>query len=322
MNSSESNEQLMGGVAAVSAYVLWGIIPIYWKLIDRASADEVLAQRIVWSFVFMLFLLLVSRSMPRLLSDIRELAVEPRRLLIMIGAAIFISVNWYTFIWAVEHDHVVQASLGYYINPLVSVLLGLLFLKEKLSLWQAVSFLLALVGVLLMAFRVGTFPWISLTLAFSFGLYGLLKKTVHLRAATGLAIETFIAAPVALAYLLFFDPNSGHAFSPAHPVSTALLIGSGVITAVPLLLFAAGANRISLTMIGFFQFIAPTLMLILGTVLYHEPFDRGHLFSFILIWLSLILFSLAKTRWLLRLEHRVIGGNRKKNFPNEETRFG
>lgn len=305
MKSSESNEQLSGGLAAVGAYTLWGILPIYWKMIDGATAQEVLAHRIIWSFVFMLFVLFFTRKISLLKSDLRELIRVPKRMMIMIGATLAITVNWYVFIWSVSHGHVVQASLGYYINPLISVLLGIAFLKEKLSIWQVVSFILALIGVLIMTFHAGTFPWISLLLALSFGFYGLLKKTVRLSAMTGLTIETLIITPVALLYLFIFDANAGYSFTLSNPGLALLLIGAGVVTAIPLLLFAAGANRISLAMVGFFQYIAPTIMLILGTLIYNEPFNQGDLFSFILIWISLLLFTLSRTKGFVRLESKI-----------------
>lgn len=306
MSSTESNDQLLGGLAAAGSYVLWGIMPIYWKLIHGATAGEVLAHRIIWSFVFMILLLLFTRNIKKAFNDLQMLISEPKRLWILIGAAIFVTLNWYTFIWAVANGHIVQSSLGYYINPLISVILGILFLKERLSLWQIVSFILALIGVLFLTISAGTFPWISLTLALTFGIYGLLKKTVKLTAMSGLTIETLIITPIALIYLLFFDPTSSQSFSLANPSLMYLLMGAGVVTAIPLLLFAAGANRISLAMIGFFQYIAPTLMLILGTLLYHEPFDREHLFCFILIWVALVVFTLAKTKLFMKAEAKLL----------------
>ncbi|GGE44761.1 transporter [Pullulanibacillus camelliae] len=315
MKTSEQNDQVIGGLAAVGAYVLWGIMPIYWKLIHGASSEEVLAHRIIWSFVFMILVILFTKSTKKLREDFRAIFTDFKRLLIIASASVVITVNWYTFIWAVDNDHVIQASLGYYINPLISVLLGVFFLKEKLSMWQIISVLLALIGVLIMTFQAGVFPWISLTLAVSFGLYGLLKKTVHLAAMTGLTIETLIITPVALIYILFFDSNASSSFSTAKPGLALLLMGAGVITAIPLLLFAAGANRISLAMIGFFQYIAPTLMLILGTLLYHEPFDSEHLLSFILIWVSLVLFTLSRTRWLKQIEDKIFHKKNAENLP-------
>jgi len=305
MNKTHSNEQFMGAIAALGAYFLWGILPIYWKWIVGASSEEVIAHRVIWSFVFMIIIILVTKNVKPLAEDIKGLIRAPKRLLIIICASLIITVNWYLFIWSVNHGHVVQASLGYYINPLVSVLLGLIFLKERLSLWQIVSFFIAFLGVLIMTIQVGVFPWVSIGLALTFGLYGLLKKTVQLKAMTGLTIETAVVTPLALIYLLFIDPGK-HPFHFATPGLALLLMGAGIVTAIPLILFAAGANRISLTMIGFFQYVAPTLMLILGTLLYHEPFDREHLFSFIMIWVSLILFTMARTKWFVQLEGKLL----------------
>lgn len=309
MNSVKTdrpNDQLLGALAASAAYFLWGILPIYWKMIDGATSEEVLAHRILWSFVFMIVLLLVTRQMKTLAADIKALAAAPRKAASLIGASVLITLNWYTFIWAVNHGHVVESSLGYYINPLISVLLGVIFLKERLSLWQMVSVALATAGVLIMTIHAGTFPWISLILALTFGLYGLLKKTVRLSAMTGLAIETSIMTPVALIFLAFYYADSRHGLPIADPALTWLLIGAGVVTAVPLLLFAAGANRISLSMVGFFQYIAPTIMLILGTLLYHEPFNHQDFIAFLLIWISLALFTVAQTKPFTRLENKLL----------------
>ncbi|WEG11829.1 EamA family transporter RarD [Pullulanibacillus sp. KACC 23026] len=306
METQEKNDQVLGGLAAAGSYIIWGIMPIYWKLIIGATPTEVLAHRMIWSFVFMILVLLVTRKMGSMFTDIKALLLAPKRLVIIMSASIFITINWYTFIWAVNNGHIIQSSLGYYINPLVSVLLGILFLKERLSLWQIVSCILALVGVVFLALEAGTFPWISLTLAFSFGIYGLLKKIVKLPAMSGLTIETLIITPFALIYLLGFDPTAGQSFNFQHLSLALYLMGAGVVTAIPLLLFAAGANRISLAMIGFFQYIAPTLMLILGTLLYHEPFDSEHLFSFILIWVALVIFTLARTSLFKKAEAKLL----------------
>lgn len=305
MESESSADRWMGPSAAIGAYLLWGFMPIYWKWIHHSTAQEILAHRIIWSFVFMMIILPLTGNLKRLFLDIRQLFAEPKRLITIIAASVFITVNWYTFIWAVGHGHVVGASLGYYINPLISVLLGIIFLKERLSLGQLISIVLAFIGVLMMTVQAGDFPWVSLTLAFSFGLYGLMKKTVRLRAMTGLTIETFVMTPAALCYLFLLDPHAGEAFPVSNPQQMLLLIGAGIITAVPLLLFAAGANRIPLAMVGFLQYIAPTLMLILGTLLYHEPFNRGHLLAFLLIWVSLLLFSLSGTRSMTRLRQKL-----------------
>ncbi|WLR52057.1 EamA family transporter RarD [Bacillus tianshenii] len=306
MKTLQSNEQVSGNLAAVGAYTLWGVMPIYWRLIEDASPQEVLAHRIVWSFVFMCLVLIGTKKLNNLVTEIKVLLAEKRRLFILIAASVFITCNWYLYIWAVANAHIVQASLGYYINPLISVLFGVLFLKEKLAKVQVVSVVLAFIGVAFLTIQAGVFPWISLLLATSFGLYGLLKKLVRLGAMVGLTVETLITMPFSLLYIFTLQADGGSSFHLSNLSQSLLLMGAGVVTAVPLLLFATGANRISLAMLGFFQYIAPTIMLILGTVFYGEPFNQDHLFAFLLIWVSLLLFTLSRTRWFVRLQNKHV----------------
>lgn len=301
-----SQERILGNLAAVIAYMLWGFMPIYWNLIDGATPLEVLAHRVIWSFVFMCIVILITKNGKKLAGEMKALLADKKRLFIMLGASATISLNWYLYIWAVANEHIVQTSLGYYINPLLSVLLGVWILKEKLSAMQVVSVGLAFIGVLLLTLQSGAFPWVAFLLAITFGLYGLLKKLVRLGAMVGLTIETLLTMPFALGYVFTLQANGTSAFGLENPPQMLLLIGAGVATAVPLLLFATGANRISLAMLGFFQYIAPTIMLILGTVVYHEPFNDDQLFAFILIWISLLLFTLAQAKWFHRLEHRML----------------
>ncbi|KJS12904.1 MAG: transporter [Desulfotomaculum sp. BICA1-6] len=305
MKNWQNNDQFIGIVSATGAYVLWGFLPIYWKLVQIVSPQEILAHRIVWSFVFLLVVLLVAGKMKSFVTELRDILAQPSKIIGVVLASVFITVNWFTYIWAVNHDHVVESSLGYYINPLVSVMLGIIVLKEKLSFWQVVSFILAAIGVLYMTVNFGTVPWIALILATSFGVYGLIKKMVHLGAITGITLETMLISPFMLTYLGFVHNSGGGAFGNVTPGITGLLMGAGVITAVPLILFAAGANRLPLTVIGFLQYIAPTLMLVIGVNLYHEPFTRVHLISFSLIWTALTIFSLAKTRIFVEHEPTV-----------------
>jgi chloramphenicol-sensitive protein RarD len=217
-------------------------------------------------------------------------------------ASILISVNWLTYIWAVNHNHIIDTSLGYYINPLVSVLLGVVVLKEKLSFWQIFAFFLALTGVLNTAVHLGSVPWVALVLAVCFGLYGLFKKMINLGAITGLTLETLVISPFALLYLHYVHNSGAGAFGFDSPAVSGLLAGAGIVTAVPLLMFAGGARRLPLSIVGFLQYIAPTIALILGIFLYHEPFTSVHLVSFIFIWAALTIFSLAKTRSFITLE--------------------
>ncbi|WLV24311.1 EamA family transporter RarD [Aciduricibacillus chroicocephali] len=277
------------------SYIIWGLLPLYWKLLGDVSPDQILAARIVWSFVFMLIALTVSGGWKKFTTEARMLLHDKRNLAKIVIAAFVITLNWLTYIWAVNTEHVIQASLGYYINPLVSILLGIVILKESLTRRQTAAVILAVVGVLYMAFDFGKFPWISLVLAFSFGIYGLLKKTVNLSAMTGLTIETLVVTPIALIYLWLAPTSSGFTFTELTE-RDLLLIGTGIATAVPLLLFATGAKHIPLALIGFIQYVAPTLMLLLGVFLYHEPFTRAHAVAFALIWAALFLYMSSLMR--------------------------
>lgn len=302
MNFNRSNDNLNGILAAACAYLLWGVLPIYWKLVQEVPATQILAHRIVWSFVFLVLVILVSGQLKSFTAELRLLASQWKRALGVLAAAAVITANWFTYIWAVNTGHIVESSLGYYINPLVSVMLGIIVLKERLSFWQAVSFGLATIGVLNMTIHYGSIPWIALTLATSFGMYGLIKKMVHLGAITGITLETLLISPFMLVYLGYVHGAGNGAFGSVAPATTLLLAGAGVVTAVPLILFAAGANRLPLSVIGFLQYIAPTLMLVIGVFMYQEPFTGVHLVSFLCIWTALTIFSLARTRLLVRLE--------------------
>lgn len=302
MKFDSPSEQAAGIASATGAYLIWGFLPLYWKLMQSVPSLEILAHRVVWCFVFMVFVLLASRGLKSFRAEFSRLAHRPGQLAGLLAASFLISLNWLTFIWAVNNNHIIQTSLGYYINPLVSVLLGILVLKERLSLWQVFSFLLALAGVLNMTLHFGSFPWIALTLAISFGLYGLLKKMINLGAVAGTTAETLIITPVALTYLGYVHKAGQGAFGPGEPLVTGLLVGTGVITAVPLILFAGGAIRLPLATVGFLQYISPTITLVLGVFLYHEAFTAAHMVSFILIWTALTIYSLSRTRFFIRME--------------------
>lgn len=304
MNSQNINDKTLGITAVAGAYILWGILPVYWKLVPTVPAPEVLAHRIVWSFVFIALLMLVTGKLTDLFNDIKEIIAHPKKILSIVMASILISINWVTYIWAVNTNHIIETSLGYYINPLISVLLGIIVLKEKISFWQAISFCLAFIGVLNMALHLGSFPWVALLLAVSFGLYGLFKKLFNPGAITGLTLETLVILPFALFYLGFLNKQATSSFSTSPEIS-ALLIGAGVVTAVPLLLFASGAKRLPLSTIGFLQYTAPTIALILGVFLYNEPFTGIHLTTFIFIWLALTVYSLGRTSYFCKLEELI-----------------
>lgn len=282
-----------GTIYALSAYTLWGLLPIYWLLVDQVPAVEILSHRIIWSFFFMTVLLIVEKKASIISVAMMHFIRNPKQLLFLILASLLISVNWLTYIWAVTNGHVVESSMGYYINPLVSILLGIIFLKERLNRWQMMAILLAACGVIVQTIGFGHFPWIALALALSFGFYALTKKMIVMDAALELTFETLCMLPAAFIYLLPLQLNGSAAFANGSWIQTVLLIGAGVVTAVPLLLFAEGAQRISLTMIGFLQYVSPTLTLLIGLFIFHESFSMVQFFSFAFIWAALIVFSLG-----------------------------
>ncbi|MBH0230463.1 EamA family transporter RarD [Halobacillus yeomjeoni] len=292
-------DQKLGIIYTALAYILWGILPIYWKMIQHIPAFEILAHRIVWSFLFMGIIILITRKGKAFIQEYRYIIQEKKRIIGITLASITISINWVTYIWAVNTNHVVEASLGYYINPLVSILLGMLVLKETFSRAQWIAFALAGAGVFYMTLHFGSIPWIALLLAFSFGSYGLLKKLVPLNAMYGLTIETFIVSPVALLYLLN-QQNGQWEQVEWISITTLFVLGAGMVTAIPLLLFSAGAKRIPLSMVGFLQYFAPTIMLIIGVFMYNEPFTSVHAISFTLIWAGLVVYSVTRMK---RMKH-------------------
>ena len=276
-----------GGLYAASAYVLWGVLPLFWKALHDVPAIEILAHRMVWSLLVVLLLLAYQGHWGWLRTALRD----RRTLLAFTTTAVVLSLNWFVYIWAVNAGHVVEASLGYFINPLVNVLLGRLFLRERLRLWQGIAIVIALGGVLYLTVSYGVVPWIALTLALSFGLYGLLRKTATLNSLEGLTMETLLLFFPALAYLLWLRMNGTGAFGTSGLATTALLAGTGIPTALPLLLFAAGARRITLTALGILQYIAPTIQFALGVLLYHEPLSQARLVGFGLIWVACALYT-------------------------------
>ena len=276
-----------GGLYAASAYVLWGVLPLFWKALHDVPAIEILAHRMVWSLLVVLLLLAYQGHWSWLRTALRD----RRTVLTFTTTAVVLSLNWFVYIWAVNAGHVVEASLGYFINPLVNVLLGRLFLHERLRLWQGIAIVIALGGVLYLTISYGVVPWIALTLALSFGLYGLLRKTAALNSLEGLTMETLLLFFPALVYLLWLGMNGTGAFGTAGLTTTALLAGAGIPTALPLLLFAAGARRITLTALGILQYIAPSIQFALGVLLYHEPLSQARLVGFGLIWVACALYT-------------------------------
>ncbi|AQQ52799.1 EamA family transporter RarD [Planococcus lenghuensis] len=287
-------EEKKGVIYATLTYMMWGILPIYWKLLDHVGSGEILTGRVFWSFWFTLLLVLLLGMGKKFASDLKGLLKSKKDFFSLLAASYLISLNWFLFIWAVTNDHLVETSLGYYINPLVSVLLGVFFLKERLMPAQRVAFVLAAIGVTILTVSYGQFPWLAFLLAFSFGFYGLIKKTIRLNALRGLALETMFVLPVAIGYYVFLFATGRAEFLNVGLETDVLIMLSGAATALPLVLFAMGAQRIPLYLIGFLQYIAPTSMLILGVFVYGESFGSTDLLSFTLIWTALVLFTLSK----------------------------
>ncbi|RLL42817.1 EamA family transporter RarD [Oceanobacillus piezotolerans] len=292
----------LGILYSALSYIIWGILPIYWKWMDGVPAWEILAHRIVWSFIFMIFIVFITGNWNVFIKESKTLMKDRKKLFSITLASVLISLNWLTFIWAVNSNHVLQASLGYYINPLISILLGMIVLKEKSTWRQNISFILAGIGVLYLTISFGVIPWVSLILAITFAFYGLLKKTVQLSSMFGLTIETLLVTPFALIFLAFL-PEHSFQISNGFSTTNLLLIGAGVATAVPLLLFGSGTKNIPLSMVGFLQYIAPTLMLISGVFLYNEAFTLSHFIAFLFIWSALIIYMGATYKRPMRQRH-------------------
>ncbi|RLQ97932.1 EamA family transporter RarD [Falsibacillus albus] len=289
------NQHQRGILYTAFSYFIWGILPVYWKFLHHVSSDEILANRIFWSFWFMAIILLATRKLPAFFQVVKTMKM--RTLAALILASLLVSCNWFIYIWAVNSNQMVEASLGYYINPLVSVLLGIFILRETMSKAQIVSFILAAVGVLILTISYGQFPWIAFGLAFSFGLYGLAKKMIKVDSAIGLTLETMVVAPFAFIYMIWMANRGNASLFNVSPGTDLLLMGAGAATAIPLLFFAKGAQRIPLYMVGFLQYIAPTLTLILGVFIYREPFSKIDMISFLFIWGALAIFTASRVKW-------------------------
>src|SRR6266508_2228368 len=275
-----------GIVNGIAAYALWGFFPIYWKLLHQVPAQQVIGHRISWSFVLLLTFIFLTRQW----KEFRSAALQPKIIGIYSIAAVLLTINWLVYVWGVNSGFIVETSLGYFINPLLSVLLGVIFLRERLRPVQWIPVALAAIGVIYLTVVYGRLPWIALSLAFSFGFYGFVKKLAPLGSLYGLTLETGIVFPFALTYLAFIGLNSTGAFLHKGAEIDLLLIGAGIVTTIPLLMFASAARQISLTVVGLLQYIAPTMQFLIGVFLYKEPFDQAHLIGFGIVWIALIIF--------------------------------
>lgn len=276
-----------GLVHAIAAYLMWGFVPLFFKLLSNVPPVEVLAQRIIWSLPLCFIIMAARRQMGDYWAALRDW----RTLRVMLASAALIAVNWLVYIYAVFSDHVLAASLGYYLNPLINVLLGMLVLRERLSRLQGVAVGIAGVGVVILLAGALDTLWISLLLAFSFALYGLLRKVAPVGSLPGLAVETTVLTPLAaIAALYYIQSGDGAGFGADIPI-TLLLMASGIVTAIPLLLFATAARRMSYAALGFIQYLAPSIVFLLGLFLFDEPLRPAQLACFLLIWISIAVFS-------------------------------
>ena len=288
----EARRPLAGILYSAAAFLIWGLSPAYWKAMQAVPAIEIVSHRVVWSFVFLAVLTLVQHRWDEFVSALGS----PRTLLTLSVTTLLVSGNWLLYIWAVNAGYLLQASLGYYINPLVNVLLGVLFLKERLRRPQAIAVFLALAAVAIRTFSFGQFPWIALTLGFSFGVYGLIRKVAPVGSLVGLTVETMLLTPIAAAALLWFEARGTAALFHFGLALDLLLLGTGVFTAVPLLFFNLGARRMNLSTVGLLQYIAPSCMFLMAVLLYGEPFTVPQLFTFVLIWAALAVYSIDSVR--------------------------
>ena len=288
MQEADSDQRTISGIAFGGAsFLIWGISPLYWKALGSVPAVEIVLHRIVWSFLFLMPLIILRKRWSAFRSALKNKKVMPA----LLASAILVSCNWLIYIWAVNAGHLLQASLGYYINPLVNVLLGMVFLRERLRRPQMFAVLLASLSVLYLTFFFGQFPWIALVLAFSFGLYGLIRKLAPVGSLVGLTIETLMLTFPALLWLLYLSLTGTGIFLNQNIKIDLLLVASSLVTAVPLLFFSLGTRRLQLSTVGILQYIAPSCMFLMAVFLFKEPFYRAQVICFIVIWTALAIYS-------------------------------
>ncbi len=278
----------MGLFYGIAAFVIWGLNPIYWKLLKTIPAYEILAHRAVWALIVVTILITTRREWP----SVRAALAQPRILGMVVASSAFLGINWFIYVYAVNTDRILETSLGYYINPLLNVVLGMLFLKERLRRWQGVAVALAFLGVALMAYEFGRLPWISLGLALTFGFYGLLRKIGSLGSIIGFGFETAVMTLPALLAIGFWESQGTGHFTSLGSRSVLLLMGTGLITAVPLMCFARGVRSMPLSTMGLIQYLTPTCTFFLGIAVYKESFTSTHLVTFAMIWTALIIYTI------------------------------
>lgn len=286
----------LGIAYGLGAYLLWGVLPIYWKLLHQVPALEILASRFIWSAAFVAILLCFMGKLQMFVEETKGVFSTWKTGLTMLAAAVTISFNWGIFIWAVEDGRIVETSMGYYINPLVSVLFGMVFLGERLDKLQVIAVICACLGIGTMIIKNGSLPWVSVSLAATFAFYGLLKKIIKVNALTSIMLETLLISPLAVGYLLHLSNNGGNSYESCSMGVIALLMGAGAVTATPLILFTNCAKLLPLKMVGFMQYLAPTISLLIGVFIYNEAFTFTHIIAFGCIWTGLAFFICSQLR--------------------------
>jgi len=284
---SIDTEQRKGAIFACLAFFMWGLAPIYFKMIQHVSAFEILMHRVIWSVMFLILVVSVLSYWDK----IKRILIQPKLILMLVVTSTLLGFNWGLFIWAINNNHMLDASLGYYINPLLNVLLGMVFLNERLRKLQGAAVALAFTGVLLQLISFGSFPVVAFSLATSFALYGLLRKKLQVDALPGILIEALILLPVALTYWWLMVPTETSNLPGNDWLTNVLLVSAGIVTTLPLLCFTGAAKRLQYTTLGFFQYIGPSLMFILAVVFYGEVFDAERVITFACIWSALAIFS-------------------------------
>ncbi|WP_028983603.1 EamA family transporter RarD [Sporolactobacillus terrae] len=296
MNKPKGNNTFTGALYTSAAYILWGFLPVYWKALGSVPAFEILAHRIWWSFVFAMMIILFKKQKFHLfIYKIRYFYHYKREFLFIFIASLAISANWVIFIWAVNHGKVIEASLGMYITPLISILLGIVLLRDKCGLGQSLSFFIALLGVFLLTVNYGQIPWVALSLALSSGIYSYAKKCTRLDSRVAMGYETLIGAPAALIYLSILHINGVASFGTDSYHLSILLMGAGIVTALPLIWFAEGVKRLPLSTVGVIQYITPSITFLIGLLIFKEPVSFVQWFSFILIWASIMIYIFSSS---------------------------
>ena len=277
--------------SALACYILWGLLPLFWHALEHLNAVFILANRIVWSAVFTLGILLATKKF----GDVKSVLRDWKKMRFMIPAAVTITINWGVYIWAVNSGHVLDSSIGYYMNPLVVFAIGIALFHETSGVIDWISLGLAAIGVLIATIAYGAFPWIAVVLALSFGLYGTLKKLAGVGGLTSIAVETLLLAPFALLFLAF-SPASHASFTALTPLTTGLLLLTGIVTATPLILFTYGVNRLPLSTVGFLQYASPTLQMLIGVLVFHEALTQDRIIAFAFIAVALVLYTVGMVR--------------------------